>query len=106
MKPITKITCDYLVVGAGAAAMAFIDTMLTEVPSATIALIDKKPAPGGHWVDAYGYVHLHQPSLLYGIASRQLEGNWAKLLFRKFTLPWQHRASKTEILNHFQASWQ
>jgi len=95
------LVCDYLVVGAGAASIAFIDTLLTHLPTTTIVLVDKNPIPGGHWVHAYGYVHLHQPSLLYGVASRQLEGNWAKLLLRKFTLPWNHRASKNEILHHY-----
>lgn len=98
----TKLrTCDYLIVGAGAASIAFIDTLLTHLPTTTIILVDKNPIPGGHWVHAYGYVHLHQPSLLYGVASRQLEGNWAKLLLSKFTLPWNHRASKHEILYHY-----
>jgi len=96
-----SIECDYLVVGAGAASMAFIDTLLTELPSAKIMLVDRKSIPGGHWVDAYGYVHLHQPSIVYGVGSKQLEGNWARLLFLKGTLPWKHRASKDEVLTYF-----
>jgi len=96
-----SIECDYLVVGAGAASMAFIDTLLTELPSAKIMLVDRKSIPGGHWVDAYGYVHLHQPSIVYGVGSKQLEGNWAKLLFLNWTLPWKHRANKDEILTYF-----
>jgi hypothetical protein len=57
-------------VGAGAASIAFIDTLITELSSVKIVLVDKKQAPGGHWVDAYGFVvRLHQPSLLYGVAS-------------------------------------
>jgi cation diffusion facilitator CzcD-associated flavoprotein CzcO len=69
-----QLTCDYLVVGAGAAAIAFIDTLLTRHPSTSIkiVLVDKNPIPGGHWVNAYGYVRLHQPSIVYGVASRQL----------------------------------
>lgn len=31
-----KLACDYLVVGAGAASMAFIDTLLTQHPSTKI----------------------------------------------------------------------
>lgn len=95
------LECDYLVVGAGASPLAFIDTLLTELPEAKVILIDKKPAPGGHWVDAYGYCKLHQPSIIYGIASKQLEGNWLKLLLTRFTLPWNHRATKQEILTYF-----
>lgn len=102
MVKLANIVCDYLVVGAGAASMSFIDTMLTQVPTSKIVLVDKRNAPGGHWVDAYGYVKLHQPSIVYGIESKQLEGNWLKLLMTRFTLPWQHRASKQEILKYFQ----
>eukprot|EP00580_Thalassiosira_gravida_P002246 CAMPEP_0201598488 /NCGR_PEP_ID=MMETSP0492-20130828/281_1 /ASSEMBLY_ACC=CAM_ASM_000837 /TAXON_ID=420259 /ORGANISM="Thalassiosira gravida, Strain GMp14c1" /LENGTH=528 /DNA_ID=CAMNT_0048060905 /DNA_START=61 /DNA_END=1647 /DNA_ORIENTATION=- len=96
-----ELECDYLVVGAGAAPMAFIDTLLTELPDSKVILIDKKAAPGGHWVDAYGFVRLHQPSIVYGISSQQLEGNWLKLLLTKLTLPWKHRASKKEMLTYF-----
>lgn len=95
------LECDYLVVGAGAASLAFIDTLLTELPDTKVILIDKKEQPGGHWQDAYGFVRLHQPSLLYGIASKQLEGNWLKLLALNFTLPWNHRATKQELLTYF-----
>jgi len=100
-KPEKLLECDYLVVGAGAAPLAFIDTLLTELPESKIILIDKKEIPGGHWVDAYGFVHLHQPSLVYGLASKQLEGNWLKLMLSKFMFPWKHRANKDEILTYF-----
>ncbi|MBZ0234550.1 MAG: NAD(P)-binding protein [Deltaproteobacteria bacterium] len=59
---------DYLVVGAGAAAMAFTDALLTHT-SATVTIVDRRHAPGGHWVDAYPYVRLHQPSAFYGVDS-------------------------------------
>ena len=81
--------------------MAFVDTLLTEQPNATVAIVDKHNAPGGHWNDAYGFVRLHQPSLLYGVASKQLEGRWSSLLLRGI-LPWTHRASKHEILTHYK----
>merc|ERR1740117_2885109 len=95
------LECDYLIVGAGATTLAFLDTLVTELPDAKIILIDKKAAPGGHWIDSYGYVQLHQPSLVYGIASKQLEGNWLKCMLTQFMLPWNHRANKTEILTYF-----
>mmetsp|Transcript_10642 Transcript_10642/g.23503 ORF Transcript_10642/g.23503 Transcript_10642/m.23503 type:complete len:526 (-) Transcript_10642:54-1631(-) len=98
---ITELECDYLIVGAGATTLAFVDTLLTELPDTKIILLDKKAAPGGHWVDAYGYVKLHQPSIVYGIASKQLEGNWLKCLLCQFMKPWDHRANKTEILKYF-----
>ncbi|MEM9650674.1 MAG: NAD(P)/FAD-dependent oxidoreductase [Actinomycetota bacterium] len=62
---------DYLVIGGGATAMAFVDTMLTET-DATFAMVDRRHVPGGHWNDAYPFVRLHQPSQYYGVASRAL----------------------------------
>lgn len=63
--------CDYLVKGAGASAMAFVDVMLRE-SDATFTIVDKRAAPGGHWNDAYPFVRLHQPSASYGVFSREL----------------------------------
>jgi hypothetical protein len=59
---------DYLVVGAGAAGMAFTDALLAH-SDATVTIVDRRPAPGGHWLDAYPYVRLHQPSAFYGVSS-------------------------------------
>jgi len=99
---VTNLSCDYLVIGAGAASLAFIDTLLTELPSTKVVLVDKNAAPGGHWVHDYDFVTLHQPSLLYGVASKQLEGNWMTNCILKGTLPWKHQATKKEILAYFQ----
>lgn len=73
----TSLETDYLVVGAGATAMAFVDTLLTENADATVLMVDRHHRPGGHWNDAYPFVRLHQPSAFYGVASRELS-NWAK----------------------------
>jgi hypothetical protein len=59
---------DYLVVGAGAAGMAFTDALLAH-SDATVTIVDRRHAPGGHWIDAYPYVRLHQPSAFYGVSS-------------------------------------
>jgi hypothetical protein len=59
---------DYLVVGAGAAGMALTDALLTRT-EATVTIVDRRHAPGGHWRDAYPYVRLHQPSTFYGVDS-------------------------------------
>ncbi|MBC6466502.1 NAD(P)/FAD-dependent oxidoreductase [Actinomadura alba] len=67
----TEIDTDYLVIGAGATAMAFVDTLLTE-SDATVVLVDRYHQPGGHWTVAYPYVRLHQPSAMYGVNSRPL----------------------------------
>lgn len=63
-----NIDTDYLVVGAGAAGMAFTDALLTH-SDATVTIVDRRHAPGGHWIDAYPFVRLHQPSSFYGVAS-------------------------------------
>ena len=65
------IDTDYLVIGAGAVGMAFVDTLLTE-SDADIVIVDQHHLPGGHWNDAYSFVRLHQPSSFYGVASREL----------------------------------
>jgi len=65
------ITCEYLVIGSGASAMAFVDTLLTET-DATIVMVDRRPEPGGHWNDSYPFVRLHQPAAFYGVASKPL----------------------------------
>ncbi|WFE32057.1 hypothetical protein [Micromonospora sp. WMMD975] len=68
---VTDIDTDYLVIGAGATAMAFVDTLLTE-SQATVTMVDRYDRPGGHWTIAYPYVRLHQPSAMYGVNSRPL----------------------------------
>ena len=66
-----ELTTDYLVVGAGAAAMAFTDELLTH-SDARVTIVDRRHAPGGHWIDAYPHVRLHQPSAFYGVSSMPL----------------------------------
>jgi len=65
---------DYLVIGAGAAGMAFTDALLAH-SDATVTIVDRRHAPGGHWIDAYPFVRLHQPSALYGVSSVPLGQN-------------------------------
>ncbi len=64
----SELETDYLVVGAGAAGMAFTDALLAH-SDATVTIVDRRHAPGGHWLDAYPYVRLHQPSAFYGVDS-------------------------------------
>jgi hypothetical protein len=63
-----ELETDYLVVGAGAAGMAFTDAILAH-SDATVTIVDRRHAPGGHWLDAYPFVRLHQPSAFYGVDS-------------------------------------
>jgi hypothetical protein len=67
----TKLEADYLVVGAGAMGMAFVDTLIAET-DATVVMVDRHHQPGGHWNMAYPFVRLHQPSAGYGVNSRVL----------------------------------
>ncbi len=65
------ISTDYLVVGAGASGLAFADTVATEA-GVEVTVVDRRFAPGGHWVDAYPFVRLHTPSAFYGVHSLAL----------------------------------
>ena len=67
----TTIEADYLVIGAGATGMAFVDTLVSET-TASVVIVDRNHQPGGHWTTAYPFVRLHQPSAYYGVNSRPL----------------------------------
>jgi len=67
----SAIQADYLVVGAGAAGMAFVDALIDHA-DVKVVLVDRRYAPGGHWLDAYPFVRLHQASAFYGVASTVL----------------------------------
>ena len=67
------VEADYLVVGAGAAGMAFTDALIDHT-DARVALVDRRHSVGGHWLDAYAFVRLHQASAFYGVASTLLGG--------------------------------
>mmetsp|Transcript_14028 Transcript_14028/g.32613 ORF Transcript_14028/g.32613 Transcript_14028/m.32613 type:complete len:595 (-) Transcript_14028:714-2498(-) len=93
------VRCDYLVVGAGTAGMSFVDTMLTEHPTVSIALVDRNSRPGGHWTKAYPYVRLHQYSCNYGVNSTPLGSNRDRKGNERFDVT--DRASKDEILEYY-----
>ena len=62
---------DYLVVGAGALGMAFVDALI-EHSDADVVMVERRHRPGGHWLDSYPFVQLHQPSRFYGVDSTPL----------------------------------
>lgn len=66
-----RIETDYLVVGAGAAGMAFTDALIA-AGDADVVMVDRRHAPGGHWLDAYPFVRIHQASACYGVNSMPL----------------------------------
>ena len=86
---IQTLDTDYLIIGAGAAGMAFADELVSTSDTVRIIMVDRRATPGGHWNDAYRFVTLHQPSLYYGVNSESLE-----------TSP-DHRASADEIIAYY-----
>ena len=68
---VRKLETDYLVIGSGAAGMAFTDSLVSEC-DADVVMLDRRSAPGGHWNDAYPFVRLHQPSRYFGVNSTPL----------------------------------
>src|SRR5215510_12265383 len=72
--PSRTLSADYLVVGAGASGVAFVDSILSH-SDADVVLVDRRHRAGGHWLDAYPFVRLHQPSANDGVNSRVLGTN-------------------------------
>ena len=96
-----RIKTDYLIVGAGATGLAFADTLLAEDPDAQLTLVDERGAPGGHWVDAYPFVTLHQPSAFYGVASIPLGSNRVETQGRQAGM--LELATGSELLAYFES---
>ena len=67
------VDVDHLVVGAGAAGLAFTDALVDHA-DVRVALVDRRDGVGGHWRHAYPFVQLHQASTFYGVASTLLGG--------------------------------
>jgi cation diffusion facilitator CzcD-associated flavoprotein CzcO len=87
---IKKLECDYLVIGSGATGMAFVDELVHNNRNIKVILVDKRAKPGGHWVDAYPFVRLHQPAAWYGVNSRTLGSGGQDL------------ATKAQILAYYE----
>src|SRR5262245_65380516 len=51
--------------------MAFTDALIDHA-DVHVTLVDRRHAAGGHWLDSYPFVQLHQASLFYGVASTVL----------------------------------
>ena len=95
-KTVTRLETDYLVVGCGAMAIAFVDELLNASSQygnnhkSEFIMIDKHAKPGGHWNDAYEFVTLHQPAAFYGVNSKHLGEGGGDLV------------SKAQILAYFE----
>jgi hypothetical protein len=97
----TQLEADYLVVGAGASGMAFVDSLLS-LTDARVVLVDRQERPGGHWRHAYPFVRLHQPSANYGVASRPLGSD--RIDETGPNAGYYERATAQEICEHFGAA--
>src|SRR3954454_18940690 len=67
------VKADYLVMGAGAAGMAFTDALIDHA-DVRVALVDRRHSVGGHWLGAYPFVRLPPGAAVYGVASTPLGG--------------------------------
>ena len=94
----SEIETDYLVVGAGALGMGFVDTLI-EHSDADVVMIDRRHRPGGHWLDSYPFVQLHQPSMNYGVNSTPLGQDRVEPDGRD--AGFYERASGTEICGYY-----
>ncbi len=92
------LEADYLVVGGGAAGMAFTDALITE-RDAQVVIVDRRATPGGHWNDAYSFVRLHQPSFYYGVNSMPLGSDAVEASGREAGM--YGRASGAEIRAYY-----
>jgi len=102
------LECDYLVVGAGASGLAFVDSLLARAQTQTvgrppsIAIIDERDRPGGHWNDAYRFARLHHESAHYGVGSRKLEKP-GKAKAKGGKAGGGHHATTGEVLVYYSA---
>ncbi len=92
------VEADYLVVGAGAMGMAFVDALI-EHADVRVALIDRRHGVSGHWLEAYPFVQLHQASAFYGVASTLLGGGRLQTSGPEEGL--QERATQAEIALYY-----
>jgi hypothetical protein len=96
---VASIDTDYLIVGAGAAGLAFADALIA-ASDADVVMVDRRHGPGGHWNDAYPFVRLHQPSAFYGVNSRILGSDSIDSAGPNAGL--YQRATAAEICDYFQ----
>ena len=93
-----EVEADYLVVGAGASGMAFTDSLIDH-SDARVALVDRRHGVGGHWLEAYPFVRLHQSSTFYGVASTVLGGG--RIQVRGPEAGLHERAGQPAICNYY-----
>jgi len=78
--------------------MAFVDSLI-EHCDADVVMVERRHRPGGHWLDSYPFVQLHQPSRFYGVASTPLGHDWVESDGRD--AGFSERASGAEICGYY-----
>ena len=96
---VRTLQADYLVVGAGALGMGFTDALIDHSADARVVLVDRRHSVGGHWLEAYPFVRLHQSSCFYGVASTLLGGGALQTSGPEAGL--QERAAQPEIVAYY-----
>jgi hypothetical protein len=98
VEAVEALEADYLVIGAGAAGMAFTDALIDHA-DVSVILVDRRHGAGGHWLDAYPFVRLHQASSFYGVASTLLGDGRIQQDGPEVGLP--ERATAPELLAYY-----
>jgi hypothetical protein len=92
------VETDYLVVGAGATGLAFVDSLVSE-SDVDVVVVDRQVNAGGHWLHAYPFVRLHTPSAYYGVNSLALGEDRIDLAGEN--AGYYERARGSEVREHF-----
>ncbi len=79
--------------------MAFVDALIDH-SDAKVVMVDRRHAAGGHWLDAYPFVRLHQASAFYGVASTMLGSGRTQLTGPEQGL--HERATAAEVIAYYQ----
>ncbi len=78
--------------------MAFADALIDHA-DVSVALVDRRHGVGGHWLEAYPFVRLHQASAFYGVASTLLGGGRVQQHWPEAGL--HERANVSEICAYY-----
>jgi hypothetical protein len=79
--------------------MAFTDALIDHA-DVRVAIVDRRHGTGGHWLDAYPFVRLHQASQFYGVASTLLGGG--RVQQRGLEQGLEERATAPEICSYYE----
>jgi len=85
-----SLETNYLIAGAGANGMLFLEGLINGTEDKTAIIVDKRDGVGGHWRDSYDFVALQCSTSGYGM-------NGAKLAPDGPVLP-----TKYQVLEHFE----